>query len=364
MKRFSFIIASATVLALGSSCGKKKNRGSSLAMGQLFLPVKESAPVGLASGSAAGFGLTGESNFTATLAELSTLKSRLFSPGPTDFMDRVKKVDDRLKELDQRQQESARKCVGEEPKEWKLTGLPDSQGGLTGSTSFWLQCSETVNVSNVSPTAKLTIYFGRKDGFSYLAELSSDTEKSDPPTLAVLGKVDDASTKSEIWQVMLTSENEATTSKKHSMWMYILADKLSKNFEMSVGGTGKLAADPSQSEGPFSGVGCGVKVKASATHVYGIGRFHESGPGGGNAGLPGETCDDAERTICASAIDLSSKSDNDCSSLNNFNVSVPKLTFVQLGGNNETKTGYTLGSQIVKAAGMPSLSSFSEESVK
>ncbi len=353
------VISSIAAVSVMASCGKKKNNGgAALGMGQLLLPVKESAPAGLKSGSAAVSGLLEPLQLFLSGTELSSVKERLFSPGPTDFMDRIKKVDGRLAELDKRHQESARKCVTEEPKEWKLTGLPDANGALTGTASFWFSCMEQVNVGNVSSTTSLTIYFGRKDGYSYLAELSTNAASNEPPTIAVLGKVDDASTKSEIWQVMVTSESQTDASKRHSSWMYILGDKTNMNFEMSVGGSGRNVSQ-TDADTPLSYLGCGVRMKSSSTLVYSKGRFHDAGSTMQGAGA--DTCTEAEAEVCASATDLSSKSNSECNALTTFSSSLPYLNYSQLKGTASPAVGYSLGFDIIKGKGMPTLTSFITE---
>lgn len=352
-----FFLSTAIVLTVvGASCGKKNKGGSAMGMGQLLLPVKESAPTGLKAGSAAVTGSLAPLQFLAAPSELSTVKDRLFSPGPTDFMYRLKMVDGRLAELDARHQDSARKCVTEAPQEWKLTGLPDANGTLTGTTSFWFSCMEKMNVTNISSTATLTVYFGRKDGYSYLAELSANPAGGDTsPTIAVLGKVDDASTKSEIWQIMVTPESTTDTAKQHSSWMYILGDKTNLNFEMAVGGSGK-SSTTTDTDNPVSYLGCGVRMKSSASLVYAKGRFHDAGDVVAGAG--GDTCTDTEAVVCASATDLSAKDEADCSTLTTF--ATPVLTYSQLKGTASPAAGYTLGLDIIKAKGMPTLTSFND----
>lgn len=328
------------------ACGKKKNSGNPIGMGQLLIPVKDSAPTGLANSSAASKALVGESflNDPQTGGALSELKSRLFSPGPTDFMDRLKMVDGRLAELDKRHQESARKCVSDTAKEWKLSGLPDADGGTNATQSFWLQCSEILN-------SELSVYFGRKDGYSYLIELQKSSGSN--PTMAVLGKVDDASTKAEVWTIYITSASQTDESKKHSSWMYVLGDKANKNFEMSVGGSGSMGKD-GNGDTPFSGLGCGVKVKANATLVQGIGQFFDANSSLDSAG----NCQTASTTVCANAADLSSAAD--CSAVSSFSASVPKLTYAGLGGATAPRQGYTLGKKIIDGEGIPALTSFND----
>ena len=360
VKRVVPSVATAVCLSLFSfgfvSCGKKSSsKGSPIGLGQLLVPVKASAPTGLTSASAAN--LASELGLAAAGQELAEVKSRFFSPGPTDFMYRLKMVDGRLAELDKRHQEGARKCVTETAKEWSLSGLPDSSNTLTGSASFWFSCKEEMAQQG---GGTLTVLFGRKDGFSYLAELQKAGDDS-IPTMVVLGKVDDASTKAEVWQIVLPKRSVTDSAKKHSSWMYILGDKASSNFEMAVGGTGRMNG-ANDSEEPFSGLGCGVRLKASSTLVYGIGRFHEAGTGGGNDATAQE-CGDAEVTVCAGAGDLAAKSAADCSALTTFSTSVPKLSYSQLKGT-APYAGYVKGKAILDMTGLPTLTSFNEEAPK
>ena len=351
-------LAGVTLLGVvvGCSKGKVRPKGAPIGMGQLLLPIKASAPAGLAAASQAA-SLSDTFELAPAGKEIEEIKSRFFSPGPTDFMYRLKKVDERLAELDTRHKDGARKCVGEDPKEWSLTGLPDSSNTLTGSASFWFSCKEELAQAN---GGKLTILFGRKDGFSYLAELQKSGDDT-TPTMVVLGKVDDSSTKSEVWQVMLPRPSVTDVSKQHSSWMYILGDKSSSNFEMAVGGSGRQN-DAQSYEEPFSGVGCGVRLKANSTLVYGVGRFHDAGTNGGNDANAQE-CIDAEVTACAGATDLATKSVSDCDAIKTFSASVPKLTYAQLKGT-APYAGYVKGKSILDMSGLPALTSFTEEMPK
>jgi len=343
----------ATVFGVVAGCSKKVSpKGDPIGMGQLLVPVKASAPAGLAAGSQAA-GLT-ETYELAAGKELEEVKTRFFSPGPTDFMYRLKKVDERLAELDTRHKSGARKCVTEAPKEWALSELPDSSNTLTGSASFWFSCKEDMAQTG---GGTLTVLFGRKDGFSYLAEVQKAGDDT-IPTMVTLGKVDDTSTKAEVWQITLPKPSITDTAKQHSSWMYILGDKTNANFEMAVGGTGRLN-DAQSYEEPFSGVGCGVRLKANASLVYGTGRFHDAGTNGGNDATAQE-CGDAEVTVCASATDLTAKSSSDCSAITTFSSSVPKLTYAQLKGTAPYK-GYVKAKAILDMTGLPTLTSFTEE---
>lgn len=346
----------ATVFVVGAGCSKKGTpKGDPLGMGQLLVPVKASAPAGFAKNSATS-NLTESFNLAAN-QELEEVKGRFFSPGPNDFLYRLKTVDDRLAATEKRHKEAARKCVTETPKEWALTGLPDSSNTLTTSASFWFSCKEVMSQDG---GGTLTVLFGRKDGFSYSAELQNSAAGSTAPTMVVLGKVDDASTKAEVWQIELTNSSVTDTAKQHSAWLYILGDKSNAIFEMAAGGSGRQSMTASETEAPFSGVGCGARIKANSTLVYGFGRFHEAGYGDGRDATAAD-CADAEVTVCASATDLAAKSASDCNAITTFSSSVPKLTYAQLKGTAAPFAGFVKGKAILDMTDLPALTSFTEQ---
>jgi len=352
------IVGGASLVSLFTvvaGCSKKSTpKGEPIGMGLLLTPVKASAPTGLSSASQVAR-LTESFEFAGG-NELSDLKSHFFQAGPNDFMYRLKSVDDRLAELDKRHKEAARICVTEAPKEWSITGLPDSSNTLTGSASFWFSCKEVLSQAG---GGTLTILFGRKDGFSYLAELQKSADDN-TPTMVILGKVDDASTKAEIWQIMLPKASITDPAKQHSAWLYVLGDKTNSNFELAAGGSGRQTTTIGETDSPFSGVGCGARVKATSSLVYGIGRFHEAGNVDGRDATASE-CADAEVTVCAGAGDLSAKSASDCAALTTFSSSVPKLTYSQLRGAASPFAGYVKAKAILDMTGLPTLTSFTEQ---
>jgi len=106
-------------------------------------------------------------------------------------------------------------------------------------------------------------------------------------------------------------------------------------------------------------LGCGIRMKASAALVYAKGRFHDAGV---SASFPdGATCEDPEVVVCASAGDLIAKSESECSAIKDFSSSLPYINYAQLKGALLPSAGYTLGFDLIKGTGMPSLTSFSED---
>jgi hypothetical protein len=130
------------------------------------------------------------------------------------------------------------------------------------------------------------------------------------------------------------------------------------NFEMSVGGSGRNVSQ-TDADTPLSHLGCGVRMKSSSTLVYYKCRFHDAGSTMQGAGA--DTCTEAEAEVCASATDLSSKSNSECNALTTFSSSLPYLNYSQLKGTASPAVGYSLGFDIIKGKGMPTLTSFITE---
>ncbi len=360
------------ILGLGAlvflgACGSDK--GASLGLGAVLPPVRDALPANLialsaAAPAAAALNLNNYNPF-ATPAQLTTMKERFFTAGPTDFLDRLKKVDARITELDTRNQETARACVSEATKEWAITGLPDSSGTFTGTFTMYFSCQEVLSTS-------LSVFFGIKDGFSYLAELQNDPTGA-TPTIGVLAKVSNDSTTAEVWQIVITSEADvaATDSRKRSSFMYVAANKTAKTFNLSVASTGEQGSGvgANTEREPFTGVGCGVRMSVNESLVYAKGVFLErDDPSLAVANNCTNNSTTAE--ICAGATDLDDKgalTECTAAALTTFPAAVPFMTSGTTGqtgaANLATETsgveaGYTKGLAIISATGMPTLTEF------
>ena len=344
--RFFLVFSALVCLSLIpflASCGSS---GSSLGVGELLPPVSASVPTTLSSGSAAVSSRAVVHRSGREVSQLTTIKERFFTSGPTDFMNRVKPVHDRLKSLSGRNVETARTCVSEAAQAWEITGMPDKDGTMTGTFTMYFSCSETVSDN-------LTLYFGKKDGYSYVAELQID-DTGETPTIAVLGKVDDNSTVSEVWQIIINSADKVNgdNSKKRSAWLYVKGNSTTKTFEMASGATGTLATSPNEVE-PFTGVGCGVRMNINETHVYTVGLYTDFNQSAGG------DCSAADVPVCATATDLEDATTACDGVLDTFSDSTPALTWESLstavGG---VERGYTKALAIISGTGIPTLTDF------
>jgi len=264
--------------------------------------------------------------------DLTKIKDRFYSDGPTDFLDRLGKVDERMAEFESRASGSdSGKCVSEEAQLWDLKDIPG-----VGAFPMYFSCYD---IPSQSQGTTMSIYFGKKDGYWYLAELSKNESGNEPPTIGVLAKVNEAGTETTVVQVSI--ENNYTTSIFH-----IYANDTTKVFEMS-NASNRTTSNGSGSGPNYTGVGCGVRLKSDASFVYGAGRFAS------------EDCStEPDTTVCGDAATLSSRNVNDCAAAGLDNFSVMSLTAAELGDVSVNGTGYTKVKAIIDGSGLPAVSQF------
>lgn len=315
-------IFAAGALALLSACGSDKlDIPNSLPIVQAALPstLESSAASLLISEKSSKLDI----NTLAADANITELKTRLFSSGPTDFQYRLKSVDSRLDEMEER----AASCADKEPKEWTVpvgtTGIP--------LTSMYFQCYDTATGPEVSD---YKIYFGKKDGFWYLAELqiNDNFESSDgeSPTMAVLAKIAEDSSTVEAYQISV----EKVSGAYYSTITQILANKNTGVFEVSTASSaGASVLSPGAN---YTGLGCGVQMKTDGTNIKGSGVFAQ-----------GTCSSSAAPCVLASNFDTSGAS---CGSISSFStVAMTQAGLISAGAGNTAKA------IIVDKTGMPAV---------
>lgn len=286
-------------------------------------PVENQSPAGFKSQSLL---LTPE-------AGLAEIKNRFYSDGPTDFMERLDQIDNRLAEFESRASGSDQgACVGEEAQLWDLTDIPG-----VGAFPMYFSCND---IPSETQGTSMSIYFGKKDGYWYLAELSVNSTGNEPPTIGVLAKVNEAGTETTV--VQLSVETNYTTSVFH-----VYANDTTQVFEMA-NASNRTSSNGSGNGANYTGVGCGVRVKANTDFIYGTGKFTS------------ENCSSASvDTICADSISLSGTSASNCTSagLDQFST-VMNLTAADLGDVSALGTGYTKVKSIIDGTGLPVVTRF------
>ena len=287
------------------SCSKKDSSSSSSntssPVPSMVTIAKSSLPSTLES-SAAGFMMVD--------ANLTTLKDRIFSPGPTDFLYRLKMVDNRLASL----ADAITAC------EATTTHTYTPPTIATGfNFPMELSCKQTIDSASLG-VSDYKVYFGKDGGYWYIAELTTNTNfdpagldsDAEPPTMGVLAKVSDAGDDMEVFQISV----EKKSSTYYSTVTHIKANKTTGVFELSTASS----ADSTQTISPganFSGVGCGVTMKKEGDYVYASGKFSQ---------LP--TCP-SDATVCANAVDLTDAG----SSCSGYSTSTLSLNRASISGN-------------------------------
>ena len=263
-KNMIFFACSLMVFSTLYSCAGAKSDGSggsaSLIPSSTAI-VKATLPAQLESSSVSGLSV----HTRTTDSNLQTLKDRIFSPGPVDFLFRLSKVDERLAEI------SA--CVEACASNPTTTYTPPS---IATGFSFPMEfsCKVTIDASALG-VSDYQVYFGKSGGYWYVADIQTNSafESGDgePPTLAVLSKIDEAGNTAEIYQISA----EKVSGTYYSTIMHIKADKNTGEFEVS---TASSAENNTQTISPganYSGVGCGVMMKTNGTLVYATGKFDQ-----------------------------------------------------------------------------------------
>ena len=285
------LLMAAGVLAL-SGCGTDSAGGGSSSGSPVpsMVTIAKAALPGTLESSAVGkmpfFKMA-----TTVDSNLTELKNRLFSPGPTDFMYRLKMVDERLASL----ADAITQCEGTAT---QSVTPPAVATGFNFPMEF--ACKQTVDATSQG-VSDFKVYFGKSGGFWYIAELQTNSgfEASDaePPTMGVLSKIAESGENMEVFQISV----EKKTGTYYSTVTHIKADKTLGVFELS----SASSADSTQTISPganFSGLGCGVSMKTDGSYVYAEGIFSQA-----------SSCP-ASATVCAEAAALSDSPGN-CASL-------------------------------------------------
>ena len=307
--KFSRVAVSVVAVGLVAlyACGKKDDKGSGGSIGapQAYPPTALVTPSSLVTSSGTKSALT--VNAAATLnavakvtglnvmtslpepsdktAVMNEVKSRLFSAGPTNMLNLVKNVDNRMKEYDSRVSgmDKAPSCLSSTPVDVSTTF---SVPAATGSTSFPLfgQCQETASPG-------LTLMFGKKDNDWYLVDgATKDLDGSDNcvMTMAKISGTSDADRVVDAYMAVVYKglTNNFTGS---SALMHFKANVAAGTLELTAGGVG-IGGEQ-------------IHAKTNATHVY---VRMQSSTGSAKGTLS---------HACFSATDLSNVAVSNCSAL-------------------------------------------------
>ena len=247
-------VAIGLAVGLGVGLGMKKKNSTELNIPLLKPPVVSASPQGL-KGSRRMLRIENE-NFDrklvtiTTSSAMSTIKTKLFGPGPGDFSYRLGMVDERLQEIKQRAKES------DTPKECLSVTSEKFEPKLPNNEAFpmYFSCKEEMS------GGQLNVYFGQKDDKYYVAELQKGS--GNIPSIAVLASVDSAGNKVDVWQIIV----DAAASPKTVSVFHINADKVANTIQVITAST---------SGG--TGVGCGIKMSSTSSSLWAYGYASDNG---------------------------------------------------------------------------------------
>lgn len=271
----SVIIAALGVSGIALiSCGEKdKGSGGSIGAPQAYPPTAQVTPGSLLASSGTGSGVVIKTrkkqaiNLTrasqlmmanpvepSTGAEklqmMETVKTRLFSRGPTNMLELVKGVDRRMSEYDSRvaQMSETPACLSSTPVDVSSTFTVPAASGTTTFPLFG-QCQETLSPG-------LTLMFGKKDNDWYLVDGSvQDLDGSDAcvMTMAKISGTSDADRVVDAYMAVI-DHGKTNNFAGSSALMHFRADVAAGTLELTAGGVG-IGAEQ-------------IHAKSNASHVY------------------------------------------------------------------------------------------------
>ena len=246
----------------------------------------------------------------------------MYSLGPANYISRLTQVDSRLTELKTRALESPKVCLKKVEVKFEPQ-LPNNE-----SFPMYFSCKDALS-------SQLAIYFGRKDGQNYLAELQKTDGNS--PTMAVLAKIDSNGTKTDVWQIIV----DDTVIPKAVSVIHIRADNVTSTSHVIVAATSTGL-----------GVGCGVKLSSTSSALWVYGYPADNMVGGTYAGVV--ACPTASgydtNTVVASSWDsfcldpssLPSLSSNTLCDTLKSGYPLSSFSYAQLGSTSYADKAYTL----------------------
>ncbi|MCZ8155646.1 MAG: hypothetical protein O9264_05985 [Leptospira sp.] len=253
-KLFKLISSLSLVALFIAGCTPKKKDDNTALLAILASQSSESIPPLLTIVQEALPTTLKDTSYTTSTRSTSTVQDRFFKPGPSNFRDRLSKVDSRVTEL---RSSIPASCLIPAANNYTALNTAPS-GNASFSFPMTLTCRRDISSS-------LRVYFGRDTTHIYLAEIQNSTS-NEPPTIAVLAKINIARNDLEVHQI--SRDTSGTFS-----WVQIKANSVTRTFEISNGSD--LTAS-SGSNANYTGVGCGVQMKTSSSLAYASGQFGQS----------------------------------------------------------------------------------------
>ncbi len=254
------IISIVLPLFLMFGCSTKKSNDSNTTLAALLLASSSSTSVAVPSlltivqdSLPTALKNTSYSSITKGVADVQTIQTRLFGSGPANFRYRLSMVDVEITSLTTTLASTYGSCFTTTGSTWTPSTFTVS--GVTFSFPMSMTCKYVKSTDS-------TTYMGADTSFYYIANL---TKNVGTDGIYVLAKIAKAGTTIEVYQLGLSSSGPASI-------LHIIANKSTQSFEVSTASS----SDATGSGVTYTGVGCGVQMKANSSYAYTSGRYSQT----------------------------------------------------------------------------------------
>ncbi len=254
------IISIVLPLFLMIGCSTKKSNDSNTSLAALLLASSSSTSVAVPSlltivqdSLPTALKNTSYSSITKGVADVQTIQTRLFGSGPANFRYRLSMVDVEITSLTTTLASTYGSCFTTTGSTWTPSTFTVS--GVTFSFPMSMTCKYVKSTDS-------TTYMGADTSYYYIANI---TKNVGTDGIYVLAKIAKAGTTIEVYQLGLSSSGPASI-------LHIIADKSTQSFEVSTASS----SDATGSGVTYTGVGCGVQMKANSSYAYTSGRYSQT----------------------------------------------------------------------------------------
>ena len=254
------IISMVLSLLLAIGCSTKKSNDNNTTLAALLLASSSSTSVSVPSlltivqdSLPTALKNTSYSSLTKGVADVQTIQTRLFGSGPANFRYRLSMVDLEITSLTTTLASTYGSCFTTTGSTWTPSTFTVS--GVTFNFPMTMTCKYVKSTD-------ATTYMGADTSFYYIANL---TKNVGTDGIYVLAKIAKAGTTIEVYQLGLSSSGPASI-------LHIIANKSTQSFEVSTASS----SDATGSGVTFTGVGCGVQMKANSSYAYTSGRYSQT----------------------------------------------------------------------------------------
>jgi predicted small lipoprotein YifL len=267
-------------------------------------------------------------DYDETACMLDNLKTNVFGTNGPTFLNDLETIDRRMAELDERAQETSRKCLGEDTKAWTAS--------LVKNETFPMHFSCRENMGS-----HLQVFFGKKDRNFYLGEMqdaSKHNGEGDAFNGSIIARASEDGQEVESWKLSVAEDEIGTTV----VYLHVKANRETSEMELRTASNNTGLAE-----------GCGVHLRSDGQNIK-VDFWKKLELSQGNW-----TCDADPTRSCLGAATLEETGDQTLCDSIDFEFS--PITRADIGLNmNKSGEGYEKAIDVLKTKGMPSLTRFND----